>query len=185
MPDRTLQVLTELLVLRAQGGQDDAVGLLVHAWHDRLLRHAQRMAGHDEAGRDVMQEAWLDIVRGLIQLDDPSRFGPWAYRIVTRRCARWIGGEQRRRQVEQDSQTHRGGESDASASGEAGDDADAVRVALRRMPAEQRAILELRYVENYGIAEIAEALGVAVGTVKSRLFHARQHLREIFTKVTQ
>ena len=62
---------------------------------------------------------------------------------------------------------------------------DAVRVALAQLPAEERAILELRYVEEYGIKQIAEVLGIAEGTVKSRLFHAREHLRNILAKVTQ
>ena len=51
---------------------------------------------------------------------------------------------------------------------------------------EQKAILELRYVDDFDIKQIAEALGIAAGTAKSRLFHAREQLREILTKkVTQ
>jgi RNA polymerase sigma-70 factor (ECF subfamily) len=193
MSQHTHQVLTELLVLRAQVGQRDAVGLLVRMWHERLLRHARRTTGTEDAALDVMQEAWLDICRGLYQLDDPARFGPWAYRIVTRRCARWVHKQQRRRQVEQahieqahiertqESETGmQSREADAVARS---DTADAVRTALRRLPAEQQAILELRYVEGFGIEQIATSLGIAAGTVKSRLFHARQHLRNFLLKV--
>jgi RNA polymerase sigma-70 factor (ECF subfamily) len=185
MADRALQVLTELLVLRAQGGHDDAIGLLVHSWQDRLLRHARRLTGRDDAGRDVMQEAWLDITRGLRGLDDPARFGPWAYKIVTRRSAKWIRREQRRRQVEREVATELGSASGVVAATNAADDCEAVRVALRRLPADQQAILELRYVEDYGIEQIAEALGIAAGTVKSRLFYARLHLRDVIAKVNQ
>src|SRR5437868_15360383 len=100
MADRAHQVLTELLVLRAQGGGDDAIALLVRAWQHRLLRHAKRLTAREDAAQDVMQEAWIDITRGIHGLDDPASFGPWAYRIVTRRSAKWIGKEVRRREVE-------------------------------------------------------------------------------------
>ena len=185
MADRTHQLLTELLVLRAQGGQEDAMGLLVRCWQERLLRHAKRLTGRDDAGRDVLQEAWLQIARGLPGLEDPASFGPWAYKIVTRRCAKWVQREQRRRQVEREAAAQLGSNADAQAAVSTADDADAVRVALRRLPAEQQAILELRYVEDFGIAQIAEALDLPPGTVKSRLFHARQQLRDLITKVTK
>jgi RNA polymerase sigma-70 factor (ECF subfamily) len=185
MADRGHQVLTELLVLRAQGGHDDAIGLLVRAWQGRLLRHARRLTGRDDAGWDVTQEAWLDITRGLRGLDDPARFGPWAYKIVTRRSVGWIRREQRRRQLEREVAIIEPAASGVPTATTVADTADTVRVALRLLPADQQAILELRYVEDYGIDQIAEALGIAAGTVKSRLFHARQHLRDLITKVTQ
>ena len=182
MAEPAHQVLTELLVLRAQAGRGDAIGLLVRVWQERLLRHARRLTGRDDAAGDVLQEAWIDIARGLGRLDDPSRFGSWAYKIVTRRCALWVRRQQRRRVVERDVAVAREPTPDVQA---ATDTTDAVRVALGRLPADQQAILELRYVEEYGIKQIAEVLGIAEGTVKSRLFHAREHLRDIITKVTQ
>jgi RNA polymerase sigma-70 factor (ECF subfamily) len=193
MSQHAHQVLTELLVLRAQAGQRDAIGLLVRMWHERLLRHARRTTAAEDAALDVMQESWMEICRGLPQIDDPARFGPWAYRIVTRRCARWVNKQQRRRaierahfeqadieQVQAGEHGERTSEADATARS---DTADAVRTALRRLPAEQQAILELRYVEGFGIEQIATALGIAAGTVKSRLFHARQHLKAILQQV--
>ncbi|MBX9792520.1 MAG: sigma-70 family RNA polymerase sigma factor [Pirellulales bacterium] len=183
MSQHAHQVLTELLVLRAQAGQRDAIGLLVRHWHDRLLRHARRSTGPADAALDVMQESWIEICRGLHRLEDPARFGPWAYRIVTRRSARWVGQQQRRRQVEQAQASEQGEPAREPDDIARSDTADAVRAALRRLPAEQQAILELRYVEDLGIEQIATALDIAPGTVKSRLFHARQHLRNIIEKV--
>lgn len=183
MSDQTCQVLTELLILRAQGGQIDAMPHLVRLWHDRLIRHAKRLTGKEDAANDVMQEAWISIYHGLNSLDDPSRFGPWAYRIVTRRSARWVRKQQRRRQLEGDWAHQRPNEHTGSS--DQAELVDAVRTALSRLPTDQQAILELRYVENFGVDQIAFALGVAAGTVKSRLFHARQVLREYILKVTQ
>jgi RNA polymerase sigma factor (sigma-70 family) len=174
------QVVTELLVLRAQGGHADAVDLLVRTWQERLLRHARRMTGRDDAGLDVMQEAWVSILRGIAGLEDPARFGPWAFQIVTRQSAQWVRQQQRQRKIEDDLAPAK--ESTVDRSG-ASDDVDEVRVALQRLPAEQRSILELRYADDFSIGEIAEALSLAAGTVKSRLFHARELLREILERI--
>lgn len=179
MAEPAHQVLTELLVLRAQAGHADAIGLLVRLWHERLLRHAQRLAGRDDDAGDVLQDAWMDIARGLNGLEDPARFGAWAYRIVTRRCALGIRRQQRRREVERQVAAVDVSTNDCAATVDAVDD---VRAALRQLPGEQKAILELRYVEDFNISQIAEALGIAAGTVKSRLFHAREHLRAILAK---
>jgi RNA polymerase sigma-70 factor (ECF subfamily) len=182
MSELSHQVLTELLVLRAQNGCADSVGLLVRLWRDRLWRHACRLTGVEDAAEDVLQDAWIDVVRGLHGLDDPNRFGPWAYRIVTRRCALWVRQKRRRSEVERDA----GDEMRTSASDRAStNDSDAVQIAFRRLSADQRAILELRYVENFSIPQIAEALDVADGTVKSRLFHARNRLRDVLKEITQ
>jgi RNA polymerase sigma-70 factor (ECF subfamily) len=175
-------VLTELLVLRAQAGHRDAVGLLVQVWQDRLWRYARRQTGSDETANDVLQDAWTDIARGLPALDDPGRFGAWAYRIVTRRCALWVRKQRRRREVEREAASMRQPAPNIQA---AVDDADSLRVALRQLPSEQQTILELRYVDKFSTDEIAEALDIPSGTVKSRLFHARQHLKDILQRVNQ
>lgn len=182
MAERFEFVLTELLVLRAQAGHRDAVNLLVRAWQDRLGRYARRHTGSDEAANDVLQDAWIDIARGLPRLDDPGRFGSWAYRIVTRRCALWARTQQRRREVEREAASMRKPAFDVQA---AVDDADSLRDAIRRLPPEQQTILELRYVDEFSTDEIAEALDIPSGTVKSRLFHARQHLKDILQRVNR
>lgn len=181
MAEPAFQVLTELLVLRAQAGHDDAIGLLVRVWHTRLLRHARRLAGQDDDPEDILQDAWMDIARGLHTLDDPGRFNAWAYQIVTRRCALGIRRQQRRRAVTREVIARNASEPEHPP---AVDVSDEVRAALRKLPAEQRAILELRYVEDFSIQQIAQALGLAAGTVKSRLYYAREELRRILARET-
>lgn len=76
----------ELLVLCAQDGDRQALAALVDHWHLRLSRYALHMTGDVEASVEVMQEVWLAVVRSLRRLDDPARFGSWAYRIVGNKC---------------------------------------------------------------------------------------------------
>lgn len=79
-------VYDELLVLRCQEGDQDALDELVARWQRRLFDHARRLTQQTDAAWDVVQEAWMAIVRGIGRLQDPASFRPWAYRIVTFKC---------------------------------------------------------------------------------------------------
>ncbi len=169
----------ELLVIQCRDGDDEALRALIARWQPRLGRFAWRLTGEREAASDVVQDSWLAIVRGIRRLDDPARFRAWAYRIVSNKCADWI-----RRRVAQRSATE-GVSTEAASSvtesadaGESSDDIARLREALRTLPNEQRAILSLHYLDGMGLAEIAEVIGVPIGTVKSRLYHARNRLKE-------
>ena len=82
------RIFDEYLVAAAVAGDRPALERLVARWQPRLLRHAWRMLGDAERARDTVQEAWLEVMRGLARLDDTAAFPAWAYRIVTRRCQR-------------------------------------------------------------------------------------------------
>lgn len=169
----------ELLVLRCQGGEREALDALVSRWHQRLRRLAARLIGDRDAASDLVHDAWVAIVGGLRRLDDPARFRVWAYRIVRNRCADWI----RRRRVRRDA----AGDLQVAAIArkedrgrEALDDADEVNqlyIALRQLPEDQRAMLSLHYLDGLGVSEIAAVFDLPTGTVKSRLYNARARLR--------
>jgi RNA polymerase sigma factor (sigma-70 family) len=168
------RILDELLVLAAQARQVDAFERLATRWHPRLLRHARRLTGDADGARDAVQEAWLAIARGLGRLQDPACFGAWALRITGRRCADWV--TRRRRTRERFSELDAAADVAASPD-ELGDDLSRVREALRGLGPEPRALMAMYYTEGLSVTEIAKVLGVPVGTVKSRLFHARERLR--------
>lgn len=133
--------------------------------------------GEPQPAADVAQEAWTDILRGIGRLDDADAFAAWAFRIVTRRCARAIRGRQHQRAgtaalAREDRPT---GDDDTGHENRA--DLAVVKKAMAELPRDQRAALALFYLEDMRIAEIAVALEVAPGTVKTRLMHARNKLR--------
>lgn len=166
-------VLDEYLVVQSQLGDADAFTQLVERWHPRILRNAYHFTQDSEAALDVAQETWMAIVRGLKSLHDPARFKAWALRIVANKARDWVRGEQARRRVArrvepvttEDTITR---ESDAS---------QRVRAGLERLEATQRLMLTLYYLDELSIREIADVLSLPIGTVKSRLFHARSALR--------
>lgn len=177
-------ILDEWLVLRIQEGDTEALREIVSRWNPRLWRHACHLIGQTDGAADALQDAWLAIVRGLPRLRDPAVFRSWAYRIVSRRCADWIRRRQRDRAV-----TERAipDPSDAPApvfDPEADrDDMTALRQAIRELTVDHRLVLSLHYLDGLSVREIACALDMPQGTVKSRLHNARNFLRETLERM--
>jgi RNA polymerase sigma-70 factor (ECF subfamily) len=169
----------ELLVLRCQSGEPEALDVLVSRWQHRLWRLAARMTGDRDAARDLAQDSWLAIVRGLRRLDDPAGFRAWAYRIVTNKCVDWIRRRAVRRGAAAELQDVANAEIDnrRPPALEGADEVARMRAALRRLPSNQRMILSLHYLDGLSVLEIAAVLDVPAGTVKSRLHRAREELR--------
>jgi RNA polymerase sigma-70 factor (ECF subfamily) len=176
------QVLTELLVLSAQSGSEDAFRDLHGLWSADLRRMALSRVERAEAADEVAQDSWLAIARGISRLDDPACFPRWAFRIVERRSTDWIRRATAARHREQQSavavdelapQT-----SGTPGSGEPTDEVFALRGAIEHLPGESRNLLHLFYELGRSVAEIAEILGIPAGTVKSRLHTVRDSLRQ-------
>ena len=169
------RLLDGYLVASARVGDHEAFALLVRRWHPKLLAHAWRLLGDPEQARDAVQDAWREIVRGMPRLADTSAFPAWAYRIVSRRAARLIQGLRgERRLAEAVEQQPR----EQFAGPDEGDlDSYRLRQAIAGLPAEQRAAIALFHLEDMSVAEVAVALDVPVGTVKTRLMNGRKKLR--------
>jgi RNA polymerase sigma factor (sigma-70 family) len=130
--------------------------------------HAHRLTGNADAAWDVTQEAWLGIVKGLGKLHDPARFKPWAYQIVTNKAIDLLKSRRVTRPLP-----------DVLATTSSPDDDDVGRL-LSRLDPDKRVVLVLFYVEDLSIAEIAAMLKIPPGTVKSRLFKARDAFRSLW-----
>lgn len=165
-------IYDEFLILRAQDGEADALDQLVRRWHPRLLASAMRRTGDAEGARDVAQEAWGAIVRGIPRLDDPSRFPGWAMRIIANKSADWVGSRGRDRRG-----TPRASPDPNAADTAPDPEVDALRLALRTLDPDTRLILAFAHARDMSTREIAAALSIPEGTVKSRLHSARARLR--------
>ena len=173
---RRERVIDELLVLRCQEGDAEAFDELVGRWQERLWRHAWRLTSSRDAAWDACQEAWMTVSRDIRGLKDAAAFPTWAYRIISNRCHDWIRKESRRRRVDEAyaEQAKRVENENRGAQQRSAD----LHEALSRLPGRDRAILALRYEEEFGVAEIAKIVRIPPGTVKSRLYYARNRLRQ-------
>lgn len=170
-PDR---ILDEYLVVSAKGGDRSAFAHLVRRWQKKLMAHAWRLTGDQEAAQDAVQTGWGEIVRGLSRLQDERAFPAWAYRIVSRACARQIDRKVRQRDLTEALAREPAPE---PPDGDAGLEGDRLRAAIRALSPEHRAAVALFHFEEMSVAEVAVALDVPAGTIKTRLMHARRKLR--------
>jgi RNA polymerase sigma-70 factor (ECF subfamily) len=176
----------ERLVTAAQDGDRRALDLLLARHYDRIHAVCTRIAGGTRDADDAAQEALIRIVRALDRFDGRAAFTTWAYRIATNAALDELRRRQRRPQlhvVDEGDDWPRGG-SDvaadelASRQVEAVADRMAIEQALGELPEEFRAPVVMRDVADLDYAEIALALGVPIGTVKSRIARGRRMLVE-------
>lgn len=153
---------------------------LLRRHYDRMHAVCRRITGNDSDAADASQEAMMAVVRGIARFDGRSAFGTWAYRIATNASLDELRRRRRRPQLA-------GRERDDGSGSEWTDMADhdsearidhiadrfAIDAALADLPDEFRLPVILRDVADLDYAEIAEALDVPIGTVKSRIARGR------------
>lgn len=173
------RALEGYLVAAARTGDRAALDQLVRLVSPRLLAHAARLLDDGEAARDVVQTAWVEIIRALPRLRAVEAFRTFALRITTRAVARQIKGLQQDRTAS--AALALTAEASAPPLGDLAADAATLRAAIDALPPAQAATLALFYLEDLSVAEVAAALDVPQGTVKTRLMHARAALRRALT----
>lgn len=151
---------------------------LFETYQTEALRAAYLICGNRADAEDVVQDTFVKCYESMHQLHDPTRVKAWLFRILTRTAWRTCQKHRRELPVENlyDSQEPVG--EDASAPLLRADRARAVAQALQSLEPKQRTTAVLYYYNDMSVCEIAQAMGCFEGTVKSRLYHARQHLKE-------
>ena len=166
------------LVAAAQGGDRFALDQLLRRHYDRIHAVCRRVAGSTRDADDACQEALIKIVRNLPRFDGRSSFGTWAYRIATNASLDELRKRQRRPALHAVGDEHRPETADPKAARytESFPDRLVLDEALDRLPEDLRVAVILRDVADFDYAEIADTLGVPVGTVKSRISRGRAAL---------
>jgi len=166
--------MDEELVVRAKGGDPEAFRTLAIASHPRLFSVAFGILRDRSLAEDATQQALIDVWRHLRGLRDPGRFEGWSYRILVHSCQ----AEARRRPswLPDDVVPRERAPVTIAGFGRV-DDRDQLERAFRRLSFEHRAVVVLHHLAELPLEEVARALGLKVGTVKSRLHRAMEELR--------
>jgi len=137
-----------------------------------VFRLTMAILGNEADARDAAQDTFITAWRQVRTVRDPDKFDAWLQRVAVN-AARMAHRSKRRRGVREITQSRPGTGGLRTRTAPAGDDVGVLDAALRRLDADQRAILVLHHLEGRSVAELAEALGIPAGTVKSRLHTAR------------
>lgn len=167
-----------MLVDRARRGDQEAFRSIVEKYERRLIGLVWGLVGDRADAEDVAQDAFLRAFRGLGSFRGQSSFRTWLFQIALNAARSFRQGRERR--VEAGGVGPVDPETAAAAGSlEQGLIArDRLRRALEELPAEQREAVLLRDVEGFDYREIAELLGVPIGTVESRIFRGRARLKQ-------
>ncbi|MDY8138968.1 RNA polymerase sigma factor [Aquimarina sp. 2201CG5-10] len=176
---KTHKIFDSLLILQCQSGNKRAVALLVKRWHTKLCRQAYWYVNDVEVSKDIAQDSWSKILLKINSLKDPNSFGSWALSIVNRSAIDWIRKHKRElHNLDSYQKTYKSESVDK-------DDEDQnelmimLKNSIKELPKNQQMVLHLFYVEEYSIKQMSDILNISVGTVKSRLFNAREKLKLI------
>ena len=166
--------MQQALVEQAQQGDAEAFDSLARMVGDRCLAIAVRILRDADLAEDAVQAALVTAWRELRTLRDPARFEPWLHRILTNECyaearrrTRWLANI---RVLPADEPREAAGILTVN-------DRDQLEHAFRRLTLEQRAVLVFHHYVGLPLPEVADRLGVPLGTAKSRLHHATSALR--------
>ncbi|OWZ83320.1 RNA polymerase sigma factor [Natranaerobius trueperi] len=185
----------ELLVKKCQKGKLDAFEDLVNKYQQKVYSLCYRFAGNHDDANDLAQEAFIRVYHSIDKFHFKSAFSTWLYRVTSNVCLDEIRKKKRTSSVSINSpmETDEGEvyfnlpdqKFNPEQLTERKDVQDIVHKAIQELPEEQRITILLREIEGLSYEELAEALNVSIGTVKSRLNRARHNLKEILTQKTE
>lgn len=168
------------LLLAHAAGDPEAFSILFHRHRDRLWAVALRTVGDREDAADALQEAMLSAHRAAARFRGDSAVTTWLHRIVVNACVDRLRRRAAHRTVPlpgaEEQEEGRPRRQEPAAPTVDHDTAMDVRQALAQLPYEQRASLILVDIEGHSVAEVAQMLGVAEGTIKSRCSRGRARL---------
>lgn len=173
-----------LLVERVQAGDREAFGLLVAKYQRKLLRLVMRLVRDPAEAEDVVQEAFIKAYRALPSFRGESAFYTWLYRIGVNAAKNWLMAHGRRMPLmsEVGDEEVEGIEDSVLLRDETTPEgvlmsrqiADVVHAAMEALPEDLRMAISLREIEGLSYEEIAEVMNCPIGTVRSRIFRARE-----------
>ncbi len=180
-----MTVSTDELIRRYQAGQTDLFEAIFDRYKDYVYRVAYSLVQHASEAEEVVQEAFLDVLKALprYRVEGPARFETWLYTVTANRCkmrwrrkrfptADWDDVGERLAQVSNGQADHNPEEATQQA-----ETRRRIWQAVGRLGDLYREVVLLRYGQGFSYAEIAQALNLSMGTVKSRLSAAHRQLQ--------
>lgn len=170
----------------SRAASDEGLRELSDAIRGPVFRLALRMCGNAADADEAVQETLVDVLRGIDSFRAHAKLSTWVYRIAIRAASRVRARHARDRDQTQPLADEVAADPNHAPSAQAiaQENAQRLLTAMDTLPAEQRAVLSLSAMDQLPQTEIAEILGIPVGTVYSRLKTARDRLRTALTRTS-
>lgn len=165
------------LIEQYLAGDTDAFDALMRAHEDRVFSICLRMLRDREAALDATQETFIAVFRKADRFAGRSAFSTWLYRVAVNTCYD-AARRTRRRQTDPIPEGHQPSDPTSEDGFQSADVRPEIEEALADIPAEYRAAVVLADLEGLALDTVSEALGVPIGTVKSRVFRGRRLLAD-------
>ena len=164
------------LIKNYLAGDKNVLKFLIEKWHIILCNKAFWVLKDADLAKDIAQESWQVIINNLDSLKHADSFGSWATRIVYNKSIDVLN----RRNIERVNLKQYSYEQEKQVVTNSDNDAMKVELikAFNKLPSNQKEVLRLFYLKSYTLKEISRLLKISEGTVKSRLFYAREKLKE-------
>jgi len=173
------EVSDAVLIERLRANDLDALGALFDRYYAQVYRTAVAITRDNAVAEDIAQDCFLKLLQYANRIDVSLPLAPWLYRVTVNLSYTWISRRQKRRISLEALVDHLMSPSGHSPDqlAEKGEVQHQVRNAISELPFNQRVVIVLHYLSSLSLEEIAEILDCPVGTVKSRLYYARENLR--------
>ena len=178
-----MEINEKKLIARATSGDPAAFNSLMQQHEGRMYAVALRMCANREDAQDCLQEAMLRIYRAISGFKGESSFATWVYRITMNTCLDELRKRKNRQSTSLDNLLDMGwSPTDETNVPEKhairNESRRALQSAIANLPEDMRSAIVLRDIEGLSYDEIAQALGINIGTIKSRISRGREKLRE-------
>ena len=170
----------QLPVRQARAGDSGAWDVLLRRYQLPLYAYAFELVRDEQASLDLVQDTFIAAVRHLAGLRDDARFGSWLFGIAHQKCIQHWRKSGREEPLDDESIEQLAGVDDDPRELLIREEQEAEFMqALNQLPAPQRAVLLLHFIEDFPLDEIARITGANLGTVKSRMHYAKRALKRL------
>ena len=180
---RSRSISEEHLLELAIGGDENSFGELMGRWQGKIFSFIYRYIGDSEEARDLTQNTFTKAYQNLDRLSDPGKFSAWVYKIALNECRMRVRKHRNLKPVPFDDYMN-SGRAEADLETPEKELARKERVQMLReafldLPDEQRTVILMKEYQGLKFHEIAEALGVPLSTVKSRMYLGLKTLKKL------
>lgn len=172
------QVLEQVLILRCQMGDKDALAALIERYDGSLRYFITRLLEDSQTSEDIFQETWLAVIRKIHGLRDAEAFSTWLYRIARNKVYHQLRKKRMLVELDENRSVPNGNKDDVFSL----EDVAKVHRCLEKLKPEHREVLMLRFLEQMSYQQISQVLNCNLGTVRSRIYYAKLTLRKEMEK---